>query len=237
MVLRTPNPVVFAASTEIRTDAAGTFRSPRQLERGEEYLAEIEGDGILSAKTGWLKVTDAKSDVFPDLAIQRTNALTGVVHDREGKPVASAKILRTDDGPLRLEAASDAEGRFRLASVPDGRGFLFTEAAGFRYCGQLVPAGTKDVQVVLTRIAEAVAKPLSTLPQAVSKEERRKLAKRVVEPLVQKVLDKGDERERFRILETLAKVDPSRVLELLEKLRFKEKFDTTPTDLYAARSR
>ena len=29
MVLRTPNPVVFAASTEIHTDAAGTFRSPR----------------------------------------------------------------------------------------------------------------------------------------------------------------------------------------------------------------
>ena len=61
-----------------------------------------------------------------------------------------------------------------------------------------MPAGTKDVQVVLTRTTEAVARPLSTLPQTVSKEERRKLAKRILEPLVQKFLDKGDDNERFR---------------------------------------
>lgn len=218
----TPRPIRFDGAADIRTDAAGKFQTPRQLERDGEYRAEVEAPGIRTSKTDWLKVSEIKSDRFADLVVNRVGLLAGKVLDRQGRPVASATITRTDDGPQRLRTMSDEHGQFRLTNVPDGRGFLFVEAAGFRFHGQILPAGSKHVEAIVTRTNEPVLKALKTLPDVLSQEKRLALIKRVFEPVLKQTIQKGEDHDKYRVLNLLAGLEPARVLEIIDQKPFKD---------------
>jgi len=59
-------------------------------------------------------------------------AVEGVVHDKTGKAVSSAKVLlQRAEGSVAHETTTDAAGKFRLPAVEGGDYVLKTEATGF----------------------------------------------------------------------------------------------------------
>jgi hypothetical protein len=141
--------------------------------------------------------------------------LRGEIRDRQGKPVAGARVFRAD-GEHFAETTADAEGRFALKSALSAPGFLFVEKAGFRFHGQRCDRPDK-LEITLTRRDEPAKKRLTTLPPALPRAERKALAARLLEPSLKAVLEKGKDDDRMRPLRTLAKLDPGRCLAELEK--------------------
>jgi hypothetical protein len=139
-------------------------------------------------------------------------AVEGRVRDRQGKPVAGARVLYVDERK-RVGATSDSEGRFRLEGVLDAPGFLFVEKAGFRFTGRASGPGADGGDVVLLHTDEPGERAMKALPDALPRNERRALAARVL----QQAPARGDEGTRLRALESLARIDPARVLEQLDK--------------------
>src|SRR5262249_54756495 len=123
--------------------------------------------------------------------------------------------------PQRTEATTDADGRFKLDAAPAPPAFLFVEKAGFRFHGQRAD-GPGPFAVTLARRDEPAGKPITTLPPALPKAERKALAARALEPPLKRTLEKGSDDDRLRPLEMLARIDPGRVLEELEKRPYKD---------------
>jgi hypothetical protein len=144
--------------------------------------------------------------------------LEGQIVDRGGKPVAGAKVTRADS-TARHETVTDATGRFKFDFVIDRAGFLFVDAAGFRFHGQINDS-SKPLHVTLARADEAPLTSLRTLAPKVSKEERRAMADKLLAPQRERALAKGKDDDRLRSLENLAQTDPGRVLEEIEKKPF-----------------
>jgi uncharacterized GH25 family protein len=207
------------ATLPAATDAAGTFQTPPRFEPNSDYRATLRADGYLDQETGWLPAAAGQALTFPTVSLRRVLALDGRILDRQGKPVEGAKVTRAD-GHKRVTAVTGPDGRFRLPDVPEGSGFVFVEKAGFRFHGQLSGAGTVDV--VLPRSNEPAGKGLTTLPPALPGKERLALASRLLDPFLARVLAKDNAGEKLRPLEMLAKLDPARVLELIDKKPFKE---------------
>jgi RNA polymerase sigma factor (sigma-70 family) len=219
--LGTPQVVSFDGQPEIRTDEQGKFQTPRVLEREGEYRAVVQAPGVQSGQTAWLAVSETKGSSFPDLVVHRLLTVEGRLRDRRGKPVAEAKVTHVDHRMQRRQTTTDADGRFHLPGTPDGKSLLLVEKAGWRFYGQFLDASTTPLDLVLTRAEEPGGPALKTLPFALTQQERRTLAGRVLEPYVQRVLTNGDDSNKSRALEVLARIDPARVLELIEKKTIK----------------
>ena len=88
-------------------------------------------------------------------------------------------------------AVTDDQGKFRLAGLDPSHAFLVVRREGFRIDGRLLAVGKDQVEVVLARFDELAARPLKTLSSPIPLEERRRLARRVLEPFLIKVLARG----------------------------------------------
>ncbi len=214
--------IAFDGDATVRAGADGTFLTPRELDPDGEYQVVVTADGFQVEKSGWLPVGAARPLTFPDVVLKKVQALQGRVVDRQGKPVAGATLVLMDERN-RLTARSDADGRFRLDGALDGPGFLFTDAAGFRFDGRLTPTG-ETADIVLARDDEPSGKSLKTLPPALTRKERAALAAGVLEPAVKKALGGGKEEENARALEALALIDPTQALEALDKRAIKSEW-------------
>ena len=120
------------------------------------------------------------------------------------------------DDARRLRVATDVEGRFRFDGVPEGAGYLFADKDGFRFHG-----GRFAPEIVLRRRDEPPGRPMATLPLALTREQRRALAARLLEPAVADDL-RGDDSARYQALRWLAALDTARTLEELAARPFKE---------------
>lgn len=154
----------------------------------------------------------------------RRRIVEGVVRDGGGQPVAGADVLQSGDGPRRTRTTTDAQGRFRLPGVNEGRAFVFASKDGYRFQGQPVDQTPGVVEVVLTRQDVPPSAAYRTLPPLLSHDEELGLARRLIDPYVDQALKAGDEPAKVRTLEALARVEPARTLELLEKRLFTEPF-------------
>ena len=92
--------------------------------------------------------------------------------DRQGKPVPNVKAFHSGDGPAQT-AVTDADGRFRLNGIPAGTVFVFARSDGFRFHGQLLKAGDREITVVLSRTGEHPERELERLPERVPIDESR----------------------------------------------------------------
>jgi RNA polymerase sigma factor (sigma-70 family) len=200
----------------VRTDAAGQFRTARQFDPDGDYRVVVSAKGFQQEPSPWLAVGDARPLAFPDVLLLRVRVVKGRVLDRQGEPIAGVRMLHVDNRK-RVTATTDAAGFYRLEGVVDAPGFLFAQKDGFRFHGQLSPGRAGNAEVVLTRSAERVEKGLKTLPWPLAKKERLALASRVLESGLKEILERGDESTRLRTLERLARVEPARLLELIER--------------------
>ena len=209
-------------ASPLLTDSEGRFQTPRVLDADGEYQAVVRVDGCVPAQTAWQSVAAGRPLHWSGLRVQRRRPLEGQVVDRQGRPVSRAKVVRSDGRSL-WGTTTDAAGHFQFEGVVEAPGFLFVEAAGFRFHGQ-VNDGTKPLRVSLTRTDEPATAKMTSLPRAPSAEERRALAKQLLAFQRTKAVEKDDDGDRYRPLEGLARTDPGLVLEILAKKPFQSEW-------------
>ncbi len=142
------------SDNEIETGSDGRFQIPA-LPAGRRYslYAGADGHGRKDARAEADNVVNGMLDVGV-LTLPLANlSITGQVVDPDGKPVANAEIdTYGEEQPDRLEAKTDAEGRFRLDGVCDARITLQIQAgrgAKQLTANILTGGGAADLRIVL----------------------------------------------------------------------------------------
>ena len=208
--------LTFSGSDVLMTDAEGRFRVPRRVRGDRDYRALASADGHISGRSRPLRPGGLDKPEFADLVLPpdpKRIAIEGRVLDHQGRPVAGAGVRTSADGPGRRRSTTDAEGRFRLLEVPESRLFLFVEADGFRFLGREIDPARGPFDLAPTRLDETPETSMTTHPVGPS---TKNLARAVIAPYVERVLIQGDHSTRIRTLELLARVDPKRVLALID---------------------
>jgi hypothetical protein len=217
----------FARDGKLETDADGRFQTP-PVPRDRSYRFEVDVVGHGSGKSEWLKV----DDVLHEFTVSRRINLNGTVRDRAGQPVAGAKIAYLAKTG-RTTAISDDAGRFELKSIPESEGFLFIGHDGFRFHGEAVKSASSPIERVLLRTSEPSTSVLTSRP-LVPREERLKLAHRILDPLADRLLNpmrsaenemaqrrlpfrRSQEQQLLELVPALAKVEPQTVLDYLDR--------------------
>ncbi len=150
-------------------------------------------------------------------------SVAGVAVDRQGQPVVGAIVFQTGDAPARTQTETAAAGRFQLDDAATGRTFVFARKNGYRFAGVLVRPGGEPVKLTLIRQDEP-APPRTTLPPLLPHDEELALARRLLDPYAERALKEGGEPEKVRTLEAMARIEPARVLEVLETKPFADVF-------------
>ena len=214
-----PNLVDFKAGP-VRTGADGSFQTPSNLLKSTPYRMAVREPGKEPIFSDWITIQE-KSHTLPQWVQRTLRTIRGRVADRQGKAVAGARVFQSGDGPDRTETTTDADGRFSLNGFRQGPVFVFVRSAGFRFHGQMIKATDTDVTAELTREEERPAREMKTLPDQLSVDESRALARRLLEPCWKPVVEKGDDPTKYRFLEALLPADPAGVLQKLESVKFK----------------
>ena len=126
-----PPRLIHFDSGPVRTGADGSFLTPPQLLTGSSYRIIIRSEGNPLVTSDWLTATTELTTV-PPLRLQQHRKLLGLVHDRQGKPVAGARVFLPSGEP---STTTDAQGRYLLEGVLPDKTYLLVKAEGFRFQG------------------------------------------------------------------------------------------------------
>jgi hypothetical protein len=202
-------------SGPVRTRADGSFLTPSQLLTGSSYRIVIRPDGSPPVTSDWLKAT-SELTTFPPFRLKQQRQMRGLVHDRKGEPVAGARVFLPS---VEASTTTDAQGRYILEGVLPDKTYLLVKADGFRFQGWPdIPAREpREKKRILVRTSESTDRMMSRQPAPISRDESRALARRLLEPSLRAALEKGDDRAKWDCLRIASRMDPGRVLELLEK--------------------
>jgi Carboxypeptidase regulatory-like domain len=154
----------------------------------------------------------------------RLRTVAGRVVDRAGQPAQGATVFQSGDAPARTESVTEADGRFQLNGVVSRATFVFARKPGYRFSGLAVAPESKDITLTIHKVDEPAVLVRKTLPPLLPRGEEIALARHVVDPYAELVLKNGGEAEKIRTLEALARIEPERVLELIEKKVFNMPF-------------
>jgi hypothetical protein len=212
-------PFTFDENRTVRTGHDGSFQTPHQLLRIGTYRLTATADGFVQGQSDEIELAAGDVTAVPDLALKkeiRLRAVAGRLLDRHGSPIAEAEVVQSGDGPNRNRTRTDAQGGFRIHGVAEGPAFLFAEKPGYRFGGQRIDEGVGPVELVLGRWDKSVGPPRQRAAWPVPRVEERAIARKLLDPVV--AMD--PERDRFHQRETallaMGRVDPDRVLEMLE---------------------
>ena len=106
-------------SGPVRTDADGSFVTPAQLLTGSSYRIIIRPEGGALVTSDWLKATSDRT-TFPPLRLKQHRKLVGLVQDRQGNPVAGARVFLPSGEPA---TTTDAQGGYVVEGVLPDRTF------------------------------------------------------------------------------------------------------------------
>jgi RNA polymerase sigma factor (sigma-70 family) len=154
----------------------------------------------------------------------RERTLRGRVIDSSGQPIAAAKVFQSGDSPARTEAETGPDGRFQLAGVIARPTFVFARKPGYRFSARAVAADSDDVSVSLRKVDQPPALIRKALPDPLPHQDELALARRLLDPYVERALKAGREPEKVRTLEALAGIAPERCLDLIQKKAFNNDF-------------
>ncbi len=209
------DPVAFGDQTILHTANDGRFQAPSGLAAGLEYEATITAPNASPGRTGWLKTGGGAAATFADVVLERIRAVDGFVHDHQGRPVEGATVFQSGDGPMRTRTVTDTRGRFRLPGVIAGKVILFARKDRFRFKGQPIDTEAGPADVTLASTDEAPP-ALKVLDSALPHQEALAIARRLLDPYVERVMAKGTDGEKVQVLRILAQADAARTLELLD---------------------
>ena len=180
---------------------------------GSSYRIIVRREGEPLVTSDWLKLTTELTTAKP-VRLRQQRKLAGVVHDRQGAPVAGARVFL----PSRaVKTTTDSNGRFLLEGVLPDRTYLLVQAPGFRIQGWPVVTARQpeERKLVLARPDELPDHRLEPQPAPISLDERRALARAALEPFLKTALEKGDDNAHGEQLSFLSRIDLARAVELL----------------------
>jgi hypothetical protein len=216
-----PQSLSFGDRAPVRTGTDGTFRTSKDVYRKDrEFRVEVTAVGFFDGKTDWQWTEESELITFPNLVLRprpTQRLIAGRVVDRGGKGVAAITVFQPLDSPARNEVITDDAGRFRLDGVSSEPTLVFAEKAGYRFGGAVVRRGG-DAQAEI-RVARADEPPISIpkpVPPLVSRADERSIARELIAPLIDPARASSQGQLRQAFFPALARVDPDRVLEMLE---------------------
>lgn len=209
-------PVRFADGEELRTGEDGWFETPPALDPEVDVRVSVESEGRLGARSRIFQPGADDRPALDHLTLRRLVSLQGRVLDRRGQPVEGARVFQTGNAHLRTSAMSDADGRFDLSGLPEGRAFVFVSHPGYRFHGQLVETSSASHGLVLMGNGETV-EPLTTLPPRLSRAKEIELAHRVYKPLWKTLLETGSDLDKLNVSKWYAELDPWSVLDAVNE--------------------
>jgi hypothetical protein len=192
------------------------------------YVLEAQAGGFAPELSRWTHPTQSGTIELPPIQLRRLVRIAGKVVDRKGRAIANAKVIQAGDAAKRLEAASDSNGNFRLDGVPEGRAIVCFDAAGCRFHGALLACPSEGNRIELERVDEANLRVLefskNPLPQ-MSATQRRELLKKILDPMIARVLAKSDVAENdLSILASAARLEPDRILPRLDSFKLAQPY-------------
>ncbi|APW59122.1 carboxypeptidase-like regulatory domain-containing protein [Paludisphaera borealis] len=208
------SPFMFGESEEVRTGPDGRYKTPAQLPVKHEYRIEAQASRCEPSMSRWLV---GQAVEVPDLVLRRSIGVreaAGWVVDSTGKPVVGAEVFQSGDGPRRTRGVTDADGRFRVAKVPDAPAFLFVAREGYRFLGRRVEPEARAIEFVLRRLDEPPAALLGSAGSPVARDEERAIARDLIAQ-ARKAPGGGGDSQRGP-LAVAALVDPDRMVEMIE---------------------
>ncbi len=205
----------------LRTGADGRFRASRPLPQGDEYVVEADAPGRLHAQSEPVKLAGSEQTTI-NVILPGIRTVAGRVVDRQNQPVAGVRVFQSGDGPLRTEAMTDGAGRFRLPGVIEGPAFVFAAKDGYRFGYGTITADSSPIQLTLARNEEPPARTYKTLDSPLPAEEEKALARRLFLPYAERVMAKGSDVQKFRLITEALQIDPIAMLEKFETIKFSE---------------
>ncbi|WP_435007318.1 hypothetical protein P12x_004645 [Tundrisphaera lichenicola] len=207
--------VLFDGDDHLKTDLQGRFAGPSILRRDREYRAMAHSERFGEGRTR--PITPDRSGVltFPEIVLAREPkpfVIAGRVLDRQGRPIEGASVWTVCEGPNQRPSRTGPDGRFLIEELREGCSFLFAQAEGFRFSGRAIAPSTNLQDLTLTRLGEAPDRVMKTRRVATSPIRARE----ILSSYVERVLSEGDQATRVQTLEHLARIDPERVLTLVE---------------------
>ncbi|MGL6073267.1 MAG: carboxypeptidase regulatory-like domain-containing protein [Fimbriiglobus sp.] len=176
-----------------RTDAKGEYRFDNVL-TGIRYSAFI-------ADPRFPKITEFRMKTFvpgesialEDYRVQILGlAVSGQVVGLDGKPVAGATVQSCGETPKMVRTTTDANGRYKLENLPDGRAFVTATKEGYRHTYALTAGGEEDpVNLVLRKLDEAPT-PMPD-PKALADEK-----KKILRSMLQMTWDSATDASGFK---------------------------------------
>lgn len=222
--------------SSLRTGTDGRFATARQVRVDRRYRVKAGGPGLSTAWSDWTRFRPGAAAIFADLVIDRASRITGRVVDRSGRPIAGAEIHLVSEQPERPQTRSQENGSFQVELPRTGMIMILAEAKGFRFQGRVVELSASTVELVLVRTSEpAVGMPKAQGP-VMPIEERRRLALKLLDPDIQRARSGPCGVTEYRTLQLLARIDPTRAMEIAEKAKFAEPMMRDGIKASAARS-
>jgi hypothetical protein len=217
----TPEELLRFGAGPLKTGSQGAFQTPARLFSGSTYRVAIRHDEFERYLSEWVKLENERFTVSA-VRLRRLQTAHGEVRDRQGRPVAAARVFTPAQGPATV---TDQFGRFTLAGVRSAPVILLAEQPGFRLTGRLVDlSATSEVGIVtLARADESPGTVVKPIADPLPADELRKLAYRLLEPLLQERPEENDTGLRLRAIEALGTFDVERARGLFREGNFRER--------------
>ncbi|MGL6074811.1 MAG: carboxypeptidase regulatory-like domain-containing protein [Fimbriiglobus sp.] len=141
-----------------RTDAKGEYRF-ENLSKAFPHVPVLSDPRFPGSKPVTPKnIVPGRTLVFDDFQVKVFGmTISGQVLGLDGKPVVGATVQSCGETPKTERTITDANGRYRLENLPDGRAFVTANKKGFRYTYALVGGEEDPVNLTLRKLDEAPA--------------------------------------------------------------------------------
>ena len=197
-----------------RTGPQGAFQTPPTLLGGSSYRVSIRREGYAPFVSDWVTL-DGDGTSVPPIRLRALRKLAGVVRDRQGQPVADARVFLASRGPA---TTTDAQGRFQLSGILPEKSVLLVHRSGFRLQGWPIdPVANGDaLSLTMARASEQPHQVITPLVDPLPANELKALAKQLLEPCLRTVMARESDTAKLLPLMRLTEFDPGRVREILD---------------------
>lgn len=216
--------VSFDNARSVTTDEQGRFRTPSPLPRFTTYAITAEAKGLLAYTTPKLKL-DGNDALFTatDIRLTRVRGASGLVVDRDGRPVPGVSVSAPAADPRVAAAATTGDdGRFVLEGIHPEAGFVFLRKPEFRPATAPIAGSADSLRIALARADEArTATPQLTTTRR-SASETTELMRKLLLPVYERVNQSTEpnlDYSRRDLLVLMAKHDPEFVRQHLDDVK------------------
>ncbi len=156
---------LYPAVVEAKSDAQGRWvlkKAPAGWLR-----VVIEADGFVPRVVGYVRLDEQPRWLSYDCVLARQAPVSGRITDGDGKPLADVDVRLANvqpgsggryESPAEYKSMTDAEGRFRVEQVPEGKASVWIHKPGYVRpgLGLSITTPKQDIELKMTRSAGVV---------------------------------------------------------------------------------